>query len=417
MNSVYENLEENLGELNSILPSEYLIDGYDSKILCKKIAVVIHLHYSDTFDKYKKYIDNIPREIRIYFTTSNNELSRKIEALSMNRGNCIIIQKNNRGRDISSFLVACRKEILNYEYICFLHDKREKYPSMKSDMDKWIYSQWENMLGSTTYICNVLTYFDINPQLGLLLPPFPLGEHMPFPYEKNWHQNYKNTIKLAKCLNLQCDISKEISPMALGTVYWARVDALRKLLEHEWKYEDFDAEPLAADGTLSHAVERILEYVASDNGYKSKWVMTDRYAEERLGYFQTVLSKAFERLQKSLGLRYIYELDQFDDRSFEFKKMCRNYKKIYIYGAGLLGVNCLHFMNYIDVMVDAIIVTDMIGNEPVIEDIPVYRLNEIEFDNDTFVIIAVTKQYQEEIFGNLKEKQLPMNNVYNWDSY
>ena len=59
--------------------------------------------------------------------------------------------------------------------------------------------------------------------------------------------------------------------MAVGTVYWSRVDALRKLFEYEWKYEDFDMEPLAEDGTLSHAIERILEFVARDAGYESKW--------------------------------------------------------------------------------------------------------------------------------------------------
>ncbi|MNI63665.1 Rhamnan synthesis protein F [compost metagenome] len=205
--------------------------------------------------------------------------------------------------------------------------------------------------------------------------------------------------------------------MALGTVYWARVDALRKLFEHEWKYEDFDVEPLADDGTLSHAVERILEYVAKDAGYGSKWVMTDRYAEESLGYFTIALSKAFERLRSSLGLRYIYDLDQFDAKSLELKKMNRNYEKVYIYGAGLLGKDCLHFMNFIDIKVDAFIVTEMNGNESVIDNIPVYPFNEIEFDNETLVIIAANKKYQKDILGNLKKKQLPASALYNWCSY
>lgn len=408
---------ENLESQNCILPINYLTDRYDNQTLRNRVAVVIHLHYSDTFEQYKEYIDRIPQEITLFFTTSNDELSSKIDIYANSRENCRMIRKNNRGRDISSFLVACREEILNYEYICFLHDKKEKDPEMKADTDNWVYSQWENMLGSTTYICNILAYFEKHKQVGVLLPPIPVSERLSFAYRNNWFNNYENTIKLAGCLNLNCDINKEISPMALGTVYWARVSALRKLFEHKWKYEDFDAEPLADDGTLSHAVERILEYVAKDAGYESKWVMTDRYAEERLGYFTSALSKAFERLRSSLGLRYICDLNQFDARSLELKKMYQSYKKVYIYGAGLLGKDCLHFMKFIGIKVEAFIVSEMNRNELVIESIPVYPFNEIEFDNQTLVIIAANQKYQENIFGNLKKKQLPASALYNWCAY
>lgn len=403
---------ENIEKLNYILPTDYLMDS--KKVLSKGIAVIIHMHYSDTLDNYKKYIDNIPEEINLYFTSSNEEVRQKIQHFVQHRKRCRIVPKNNRGRDISSFLVACREEILKHEYVCFLHDKKEKDPSRKKDIDRWIYSQWENMLGSTAYICNILHYFDKNPQLGLLLPPIPLGERLPFLYRNNWYNNYENTIKLAKSLNLHCYIDKEISPMALGTVFWARVDGLRKLLEYEWKYEDFDEEPLANDGTISHAIERILEYVAKDAGYESKWVMTDRYAEESLGYFKIALSKAFERLKKSLGLRYIYDLDKFDEKSSELQKLCQNYKKVYIYGAGLLGKDCLHFMDFIGVKIDAFIVTNLMGNESMIENIPIYPLNRIELNNETMVIVAVKEEYQEEILTSLKEKQLPENAIYNW---
>jgi len=46
---------ENIEKLNYILPTDYLMDG--KKVLSKGIAVIIHMHYSDTLDNYKKYID------------------------------------------------------------------------------------------------------------------------------------------------------------------------------------------------------------------------------------------------------------------------------------------------------------------------------------------------------------------------
>lgn len=400
--------------LNCILPRNYLIEAVNESILAKDVAIIIHLHYADTFEWYKKYIENIPKDINIFFTTSNEELRNKLTIFIEHRKNSKIIEKNNRGRDISSFLVACRKEILKYKYFCFLHDKKEKNPAMKKDTEQWIYSQWENMLGSENYIKNIITCFNKNPQLGLLLPPIPFTEHYSYAFMNNWKRNFENTVKLAKLLGLQGEINKEISPMAIGTVYWARVDALRKLLQYEWRYEDFDEEPLADDGRLSHAIERVLEYVARDAGYDSKWVMTDCYAEERLQHFNTALSRAFERLEKSLGIHYIYDLDKFDERLYELQQICKKYKKVYIYGAGMLGRNCLRFLNFIDVKIKGFIVTNMESNEQFIDGIPVYTLDEVDFDNESGVIVAVNKKYQKEIFENLKTKLQSLNDIYNW---
>ncbi|NBH19789.1 rhamnan synthesis protein F, partial [Clostridiaceae bacterium] len=70
--------------------------------------------------------------------------------------------------------------------------------------------------------------------------------------------HFELTQKLAKELNLHCNLSIDKSPITLGTVFWARSDALEKILKKEWKYEDFDEEPLKDDGTISHVIERII---------------------------------------------------------------------------------------------------------------------------------------------------------------
>ena len=62
--------------------------------------------------------------------------------------------------------------------------------------------------------------------------------------------------------------------------------------------------------------------------------MTDGYAEERLADFNIALSKAFQRLEKSLGIHNLYNLDKFDEKSKELQKLSKQYKSVYIYGAG-----------------------------------------------------------------------------------
>ena len=193
----------NFQNLNCILPRDYFIDAYDERIFSKAIAIVIHMHYSDSFDRYKKYIDNIPPEIKVFFTTSNDELKNRIQVYIEHRDNCRIIEKNNRGRDISSFLVACREEILKYEYVCFIHDKKEKSQALKSDTDKWLYSQWENILGSYKYLGNIISYFEKNAEVGLLLPPIPLGERI-FLLMGIIGKELRKYCEFSKGLNLKC---------------------------------------------------------------------------------------------------------------------------------------------------------------------------------------------------------------------
>ena len=52
--------------LNCILPRNYLIEAVNESILAKDVAIIIHLHYADTFEWYKKYIENIPKDINIF---------------------------------------------------------------------------------------------------------------------------------------------------------------------------------------------------------------------------------------------------------------------------------------------------------------------------------------------------------------
>ena len=61
-----------------------------------------------------------------------------------------------------------------------------------------------------------------------------------------------------------------------------RPKALEKLLGHEWKYENFPAEPLPWDGTVLHAVERIYGFCAQDAGYYPGWVLCREDAEREV---------------------------------------------------------------------------------------------------------------------------------------
>ena len=53
----------------------------------------------------------------------------------------------------------------------------------------------------------------------------------------------------------------------IGTMFWAKQGALRSLYDLNIKWEDFPKEPIDYDGTILHAIERLLPFIAMKNGY------------------------------------------------------------------------------------------------------------------------------------------------------
>ena len=399
--------------LDFILPLYQKLETDVNYLENSKILIVMHLHYSDTVKDYLKFIDEIPGNIDLIFTVANEQVKKKLRDTEFyNKKRHKIIEKENRGRDISAFLVACRKEILKYDYFCFLHDKKEKSVESKDDIRKWALGLWNNMIGSKTYINNVLSVFYRNPKLGLLVPPFPISNCVAHFFADTWGEDFSLVEDLAEKMNLNCDLDDKKQPITLGTVFWTKVPALKKLLEIEWKYDDFDEEPLKNDGTLSHAIERVLAYVAQDAGFETGWVMTDRYAGEEIEYMQMVLRKAFERLNKSLDIRNILELEKYEERTKKFIPFIHKYKKIYIYGAGIRGERYYSYLEKMKRQPTAFIVSDKGEEEKAIHDIPVYNISEVELDENCGIIIGVSEKYQQEILLNIKNKNQFFNNIF-----
>jgi lipopolysaccharide biosynthesis protein len=51
-------------------------------------------------------------------------------------------------------------------------------------------------------------------------------------------------------------------------MFWSRVAAIRPLLELNLDWSDYPAEPLAYDGSMLHALERLLPFVVEQQGYR-----------------------------------------------------------------------------------------------------------------------------------------------------
>ena len=203
MKNVYDIKREK--GLDFILPKEgKLCEKFEEKSF-ENVVIVVHLYYLEKISAYLSYISNIPDKVQIIFTVSSIEAQRHLNSyLKGTSKKYKIIVKRNRGRDISALLVAAREEILKYEYVCFLHDKKEKNHLTKDDVEQWEYSLWENTIGSRDYIFNILHLFKKNERVGLLVPPISVSENLDYGYSNTWAKNFNFAKK--NCRTISFDL-------------------------------------------------------------------------------------------------------------------------------------------------------------------------------------------------------------------
>lgn len=380
-----------------LIPEDIVI----GKFTCNEnVAVIIYLYYEEYLCKYISYIDKIPPNFAIYIVTSNDNLYELINQyrLQNENKNILLIKKENRGRDISALLVACRDICLKYEYICFVHDKRKKEWIPSADFELWIENLWGNTLGTQEYILNLLYTLERNPEIGVMAPPEPMGSYLNAWYINTWGNNFELVYNLINELKVNCDLDISKSPITLGSVFWARSRALKKLFEKKWNYLDFEEEPLNENGTISHAIERIFAYVAQDAGYNTGTVMNISYAKKMLCYTQKRFSAVYQLFQDEYGFS---DVENFPEKRNIIYEFCKENKKVYLYGAGKVGKGCLHLLRAGGYQPLGFIVSNMCQHSQEIEGIPVRTLENINCIAEVGIIVTVGKKLQEEIVEEL----------------
>ncbi|MCD7724851.1 MAG: rhamnan synthesis F family protein [Clostridiales bacterium] len=365
-------------------------------------VVIVNLYYPDTVDRYVSYIDHIPVEIPVYVYSSRQEVLDMVR-LKCGREKVTYHWKANRGRDISALLVTASEVVSGYEYVCFVHDKMAKDEYLKADIDYWVKNMWDNMLASGAYMKQVLHTFYQNPDLGLLVPPEPYGEYLEWWYDATWAKDFEITRQLADKLHLKADIDLDKPVFTLGTIFWARTEALRKLFEQQWKYEDFQDEPLPRDGTLSHAIERILGFVAQDAGYRTGTVMTSRYASRLLIDAQDFMRNMFYHLKRTFPIYNMHQARNWKQKEAELREFVSCYPRIYLYGAGEYGKRMLEYLSTVQMEVEGFLVSAGKRTEEYVEGVRVWELQELVPQNEEGIIIAANYDLQKELEESLRK--------------
>ncbi|MCM1143814.1 MAG: rhamnan synthesis F family protein [Blautia sp.] len=317
--NIYD-LKNNLN-LNFILPDRVVQS--EDELKHKSAVVIAHLFYEDLFDYCLKYLENVPDDMHVVITISSREKKRKLESkcLGSKAERFEIRLVEPRGRDLSALLTGCRDILLQYDYLCFVHDKKsmqKEYITVGASFCDLI---WESMLKSQEYIYNILGLLEEHSEIGLLTPPNVYHGTYYCSAVDYWTNCYGKVKQLAGSLNLSSNIRREKPPVSVGTAFWCKTEALRNLFEFPFSYEDFPQEPLPEDGSISHAIERIFPFVAQHHGFLTGSVMDLKYAEAEVTNFRYMLTTLQSTMIGTPGLNY----STYDTLVDTVKKVKENY--------------------------------------------------------------------------------------------
>lgn len=268
-------------QLNRVLPRD--------AALCQgtnlKVGAVYHAFYPDLFDESISYLRNFPEGTGFLVTTDTSEKQALLREKLRRAGlDAVVTVIENRGRDVSSLLVAAADFVPRYDLVCFAHDKKSGQIQPQGIGRSWAYKLNENLFATKSYTGNVIGLFEKEPRLGIAFPPPPNHHGYAYLLGTGWYGNFSNTQSLLKDLGAHVKINEHTLCVApLGTCFWFRPRALEKLFAgyqgKGWSYQDFPREPNRYDQTIIHAVERSYAYFAQDAGFYPAYLYNDKYAE------------------------------------------------------------------------------------------------------------------------------------------
>lgn len=272
-----------------------------------RIAVCVHVYYVDMVEEILAMCRNIPCNFDFIATTDTEIKADLIKAMCVGESNIrqviVRVMPVNRGRDMSSLFIACRDLFLDdrYDLVCRLHTKKSpQVDGARSNLFKR--HMFENLMNSQGYVSNILDMFEDRPWLGLAVPP---AVHISFSaLGMGWFANKSRASELASSLDLRVKFDKHSPIAAYGTMFWFRPKALRKLFEHQWRYEDFNEEPHHVDGGLAHALERLIGYVCQDAGY----VVQQVFSSQQVGYNYSMLEFKYAEMSANIQAPFHHQV-------------------------------------------------------------------------------------------------------------
>lgn len=229
------------------------------------IAAVTHVFYEDLIDEVCSYLKNIPDRFSGFFAVREAGMEQTLrQALAKYGVNCEthILVAPNRGRNFGAFLVDFREQLRKHDLCVHIHTKK----SLRTGREEygWRNHLFQGLLGSCELVQTIVGKFASDQQVGMIYPV--TWPNMPI-WCHNWLRSSHRIGEICSKLGIDKIRRRGFIDMPVGSMFWARTNAIAKLLDYSWSYEDFEAEPIGDDGSMAHVIERALTGVCRWHGF------------------------------------------------------------------------------------------------------------------------------------------------------
>lgn len=239
-----------------------------------KITALIHLFYKDMYDLLKPFFDHMKVSgIQLVFNINQAGVDKNnlFIQIAVDFPAAIIIQTPNRGKDIGgkiTLIDLCLQLGIKTDYYILLHDKKSPHSSFGEI--------WRNKLFriiEKESIPKIEKMFLQDKKLGLVgAKEFIVNE-----YNKSTENFNTSNDEILKTLIQKYDVDVNSYRYIGGTMFWIKAQVIESFfLKHVPLDILSTLEPGNVldynRGTQTHAWERLLSWMATDQGYKIKGI-------------------------------------------------------------------------------------------------------------------------------------------------
>lgn len=230
------------------------------------LGVHLHCYYIDILEeKLLKSIQKLPKKCKFFVSVCSSDDAEAVSSLfrSINRTIERVAIVPNRGRDLAPLFVEFSHDLQRFDLCLHIHTKKTLQNPHHGKRN--LNHLERSLFRDQEFIQRTIAFFDKNSDFGLIYPTpfFEVKPHMV------WGRNAINAAQVLAKLGLPNEIETDQElDFPAGSFFWFRPQALQPLFELKFKAEDFPPEPLPDDGTLVHAIERLLPKIVAISNYR-----------------------------------------------------------------------------------------------------------------------------------------------------
>jgi hypothetical protein len=225
-------------------------------------AVVAHLFYYDLWDEIAETLAAARPDADLFVTLTDRgeETQGMIERIRARFPEARCFRFPNRGRDILPFVHLANAGLLDgYAAVGKIHTKRSPH---RTDGDHWRRHLMRGILPPEG-LAPLLARFLAEPRAAIWVAD---GQH--YRSEEWWGSNRATVARLLRRIEIRLDPDDELAFPA-GSMYWLKPVMIAMIKGMTLDPDEFEAETSQVDGTVAHAFERTLGFIAKAGGMRT----------------------------------------------------------------------------------------------------------------------------------------------------